>query len=166
MHRSYLLFSSFGLAKVPDSLSTLIWMVYPVPRWLTPYRASPSCMSEIHWPFELFKVTVRPLAATTPESLFTAPAASALPRRVDVNVYVPSSLISSSWPDVPTRFVLCTEDSMFPPDFLRRVVADRLGIVPDEIAAGHCVALSRPNELAALLERYLGTTTPTRSDLR
>ena len=54
-------------------------------------------------------------------------------------------------PAVPTRFVLCTEDRFFPADFLRRVVAERLGIVPEEIAAGHCVALSRPEELANLL---------------
>jgi pimeloyl-ACP methyl ester carboxylesterase len=56
-------------------------------------------------------------------------------------------------PAVPTRFVLCTEDRFFPADFLRRVVDARLGIVPDEIAAGHCVALSRPRELADVLER-------------
>src|SRR6185295_12413726 len=42
----------------------------------------------------------------------------------------------------------------FPADFLRRVVADRLGVVPDEMAAGHCVALSRPKQLADLLESY------------
>jgi len=59
-----------------------------------------------------------------------------------------------AWPDVPTKFVLCTEDRFFPADFLRRVVAERLDIVPDEIAAGHCVALSRPKELAEMLERY------------
>lgn len=57
-----------------------------------------------------------------------------------------------AWPAVPTRFVLCTEDRFFPPDFFRRLVADRLGVVPDEIAGGHCVALSRPTELADLLE--------------
>ncbi len=56
-----------------------------------------------------------------------------------------------AWPDVHTRFVLCTEDRFFPAAFMREVVADRLGIVPEEIAAGHCVALSRPRELAALL---------------
>jgi pimeloyl-ACP methyl ester carboxylesterase len=59
-----------------------------------------------------------------------------------------------TWPNVPTRFVLCTEDRFFPADFLRRVVAERLDIVPDEIGAGHCVALSRPKELAAMLEGY------------
>jgi pimeloyl-ACP methyl ester carboxylesterase len=60
----------------------------------------------------------------------------------------------TKWPEVPTKFVLCTEDRFFPPDFLRRVVAERLHIAPDEIAAGHCVALSRPRELAELLAGY------------
>jgi pimeloyl-ACP methyl ester carboxylesterase len=60
----------------------------------------------------------------------------------------------NAWPGVPTKFVLCTEDRFFPPDFMRRVVADRLAITPDEIAAGHCVALSRPKELAAMLVSY------------
>lgn len=55
------------------------------------------------------------------------------------------------WPAVPTRFVLCTRDRFFPEAFMRRVVAERLGVVPDEIEAGHCVALSRPRELADLL---------------
>ena len=58
------------------------------------------------------------------------------------------------WPPVTTRFVLCTEDRLFPPEFMRRVVADRLGVVPDEIAAGHAVALSHPKELAGLLASY------------
>jgi pimeloyl-ACP methyl ester carboxylesterase len=57
-------------------------------------------------------------------------------------------------PDVPTRFVLCTEDRLFPPEFLRRVVTERLGVIPEEIAAGHCVALSRPKELADILDGY------------
>jgi pimeloyl-ACP methyl ester carboxylesterase len=62
----------------------------------------------------------------------------------------------AAWPDVPTRFVLCRDDRLLPAGFLRRVVQDRLGIVPDEIGAGHCVALSRPKELAALLDGYVG----------
>ncbi|MEU8040092.1 alpha/beta hydrolase [Streptosporangium sp. NPDC049078] len=59
-----------------------------------------------------------------------------------------------AWPDVPTRFVLCEQDRSFPPDFFRRLAAERLNITPDEIAAGHCVALSRPRELAEILEGY------------
>jgi pimeloyl-ACP methyl ester carboxylesterase len=61
----------------------------------------------------------------------------------------------SAWPDVETRAIVCTEDRFFPVAFQRRLVADRLGIVPDEIAAGHCVALSRPAELAHLLHGYV-----------
>jgi pimeloyl-ACP methyl ester carboxylesterase len=56
-------------------------------------------------------------------------------------------------PDVPIRFVLCTEDRFFPAAFVRRVVAERLAVAPDELAAGHCAALSRPVELADLLEQ-------------
>jgi pimeloyl-ACP methyl ester carboxylesterase len=60
-----------------------------------------------------------------------------------------------AWPDLATKFVLCTEDRFFPPDFFRRLVAERLNVVPDEIASGHCPALSRPKELAAILEGYV-----------
>jgi pimeloyl-ACP methyl ester carboxylesterase len=56
-----------------------------------------------------------------------------------------------AWPNVPTRFVVCTQDRFLPPGFMRRVVSERLGIVPDEIDAGHCVALSRPEALGGFL---------------
>jgi pimeloyl-ACP methyl ester carboxylesterase len=59
-----------------------------------------------------------------------------------------------TWPKVRTHFVLCTEDRVFPSDWLRRVVRERLNIAPDEIAAGHCVALSRPEALANMLLNY------------
>lgn len=60
-----------------------------------------------------------------------------------------------AWPNVPTRFLLCRDDRMFPAGWMRRVVRERLGITPDEIDGSHCVALSRPKELAARLEGYL-----------
>jgi pimeloyl-ACP methyl ester carboxylesterase len=60
-----------------------------------------------------------------------------------------------AWPDVATRFILCRNDRLLPASFLRRVVRERLGILPDEIDSGHCVALSRPKELAELLDGYL-----------
>jgi pimeloyl-ACP methyl ester carboxylesterase len=59
-----------------------------------------------------------------------------------------------AWPEVPTRFLLCRDDRFFPAEFLRRVVRDRLGLTPDEIDGSHCVALSRPRELAGRLEAY------------
>ena len=59
-----------------------------------------------------------------------------------------------TWPDVPTQFLLCRDDRMFPAAWMRGVVRDRLGIIPDEIDGGHCPALSRPRELADRLEAY------------
>ncbi|MQA12029.1 MAG: alpha/beta fold hydrolase [Pseudonocardiaceae bacterium] len=59
-----------------------------------------------------------------------------------------------AWPDVPTKFLLCRHDRLFPAEFQRRVVAERLGITPDEMNGGHLVALSRPNELVERLEAY------------
>jgi pimeloyl-ACP methyl ester carboxylesterase len=61
----------------------------------------------------------------------------------------------AAWPDVPTRFLLCRDDRLFPADWMRRVVKERLGITPDEIDGGHCIALSRPRELADRLEANL-----------
>jgi len=58
------------------------------------------------------------------------------------------------WPEVPTRFLLCRDDRFFPAEFLRRVVVERLGIVPDEMGGGHLPALGRPKELASRLEAY------------
>lgn len=62
------------------------------------------------------------------------------------------------WPDVRTRFVLGLQDRFFPPDFQRRVVAERLpaGVPVDEIDTGHLPALARPAELAQLLLAWWG----------
>ena len=59
-----------------------------------------------------------------------------------------------AWPDVPTRFLLCRNDRFFPADFMRRVVRDRLGIVPDEMDSGHLPALAHPAALVDRLESY------------
>lgn len=61
---------------------------------------------------------------------------------------------ATAWPDLRTHFLLCAEDRVFPPDLFRRIVPERLGIVPDEMPGGHCAALSRPKDLADRLERY------------
>lgn len=60
-----------------------------------------------------------------------------------------------SWPDVPTRVLLCREDRFFPVDFLRRVTQERLGIGPDEMGGGHLPMLSRPIELVDRIEGYV-----------
>ncbi|MGW0228620.1 alpha/beta fold hydrolase [Actinopolymorpha singaporensis] len=63
----------------------------------------------------------------------------------------------ASWPDVRTKFVLCQDDRLFPADFFRRLVPERLGIAPDELPGCHCAMLSHPKELANLLVGYLGS---------
>lgn len=56
------------------------------------------------------------------------------------------------WPDVPTGFVLCSEDRLLPAGFLRDVVRDRLGVPTEELSSGHCPGLAQPHALARLLE--------------
>lgn len=51
-------------------------------------------------------------------------------------------------PDIPTRFILCRDDRCFPMEFFHQLVPERLGIFPEEIDGGHCVMLSRPQEVA------------------
>jgi pimeloyl-ACP methyl ester carboxylesterase len=60
----------------------------------------------------------------------------------------------AAWPEVPTRFLLCRDDRFFPAAWLRAVVRDRLGVVPDEIDGGHCPALARPAEVVSRLESF------------
>jgi pimeloyl-ACP methyl ester carboxylesterase len=62
-------------------------------------------------------------------------------------------------PDVATRSLLCRDDRLFPSAFIRRITTERLGIEADEIDGGHCVALSRPVELADRLEGFVDATT-------
>jgi pimeloyl-ACP methyl ester carboxylesterase len=66
-------------------------------------------------------------------------------------------------PDVPTHFLLCRNDRLFPAEWMRALVQKRLGITADEIDSGHCPNLSRPAELAVRLEGYAQATTARRS---
>jgi pimeloyl-ACP methyl ester carboxylesterase len=58
-------------------------------------------------------------------------------------------------PDTPARFVLFRDDRFFPAEFMRKVVRERLAVVPDEMAGCHMAMLSHPRELAALLVSFL-----------
>ena len=59
-----------------------------------------------------------------------------------------------TWPDVPTRYLLCRDDRMFTAEWARGHARERLGIEADEIDGGHYVTLSRPRELADRLDDY------------
>lgn len=56
-------------------------------------------------------------------------------------------------PDVPTRAIVGTIDRVFPVQWLKNVIRNRIGVEADEIEAGHCIALAKPVELAAWMER-------------
>lgn len=58
------------------------------------------------------------------------------------------------WPQVPTRVVQGSDDRLFPLEFQRTLVRERLGLDVDVLAGGHLLALSRPDELAAQLQTY------------
>jgi pimeloyl-ACP methyl ester carboxylesterase len=57
-------------------------------------------------------------------------------------------------PDVPTRYLLCREDRVFPAEWARRHSRKRLGIEADEMDGGHYISLSRPRQLAERLAAY------------
>jgi pimeloyl-ACP methyl ester carboxylesterase len=68
-------------------------------------------------------------------------------------------LLGEPWPlerlpDVPTGYLLCRDDRMFPADWARRHARERLGIEADEMDGGHYISLSRPQELADRLGAY------------
>jgi pimeloyl-ACP methyl ester carboxylesterase len=58
------------------------------------------------------------------------------------------------WPQVPVHVLAGRDDRFFPVEFQRRVALDRLGKPVDEIAGGHLVALSNPDELTDRLLAY------------
>jgi pimeloyl-ACP methyl ester carboxylesterase len=59
-----------------------------------------------------------------------------------------------SWPNTPTRYLLCRDDRMLPAAWARRHARERLGIDADEIDGGHYISLTRPRELAGRLASY------------
>jgi pimeloyl-ACP methyl ester carboxylesterase len=63
----------------------------------------------------------------------------------------------AAWPDIATVVIQGSDDRLFPLEFQRRVVHDRLGIDAHDVAVlpgGHLMALSRPHELAEQILRY------------
>jgi pimeloyl-ACP methyl ester carboxylesterase len=63
----------------------------------------------------------------------------------------------AAWPDIATVVIQGSDDRLFPLEFQRRVVRDRLGLGPESLTVlpgGHLMALSHPHELAEQLLRY------------
>ncbi|SDC04101.1 Alpha/beta hydrolase family protein [Raineyella antarctica] len=57
----------------------------------------------------------------------------------------------AAWPDVPTRFLAARDDRLFPLDFQRRIVAERLGLEVEVAPGGHLNALTQAAAIARLL---------------
>jgi pimeloyl-ACP methyl ester carboxylesterase len=54
-------------------------------------------------------------------------------------------------PEIPSTYVVATEDRTIRPDWQRRIARERLGVEPIEIASGHCPNVSQPVRLAEIL---------------
>jgi hypothetical protein len=63
----------------------------------------------------------------------------------------------SGWPGVPSVSIVCAEDRAVTPEWSRRVARNWLGLTPIEFPGGHSPHLTRPRELAALLDRLVQT---------
>lgn len=135
--------------RVPVELLVLVAPMIPAPgEAAANYWSSTRYNEEPREPYvddiAMFYQDVQPELAA--EALRRAPDQS------EARLGEPSPL--GAWPDVPTRVLICTDDRVFPPRFLRRVAQERLGIVPDEMSGGHTPALSRPHDLADRLMAY------------
>jgi pimeloyl-ACP methyl ester carboxylesterase len=56
------------------------------------------------------------------------------------------------WPDVPCHSIVCRDDRALNPDWGRAAARDRLGTVALEIDGGHSPFMTRPAELATLID--------------
>ncbi len=81
-------------------------------------------------------------------------AASKLRRQVWTTAREPCPL--ERWPDVPSSYILGTDDKAFPPEWTRRVARERLGVEAVELPGGHSPMLARPRHLAEVLSDLVG----------
>jgi pimeloyl-ACP methyl ester carboxylesterase len=135
--------------RVPAHLLVLVAPMIPAPNEApADYFTNTSYEEEVHEHYDdeiaLFYQDVPPELA--------AEALKRGRRQSEARLSEPSPL--ETWPDVPTRVLICRDDRLFPASFLHRVSRERLGVTPDEIDGGHTPALSRPKELADRLEAY------------
>jgi pimeloyl-ACP methyl ester carboxylesterase len=58
----------------------------------------------------------------------------------------------AAYPDVPTRYVACDDDRILDPGWQVRIAKERLGVEADVLPGSHSPMLSRPADLADLLQ--------------
>lgn len=74
------------------------------------------------------------------------------PEQTETPFGSPSML--ETWPDVSTKVIVGRDDRLFPATFQTAVSQGRLGITPDVVPGGHCLALSQPEALVGQLKQY------------
>ncbi len=65
----------------------------------------------------------------------------------------------AAWPDVTSSYIACREDHAMNPTWQRTAARDRLGVEAVELDGGHTPMLSRPAELAELLDELAHSPT-------
>jgi pimeloyl-ACP methyl ester carboxylesterase len=58
----------------------------------------------------------------------------------------------AAWPDVERSSIVCREDRAINPEWVRTAARERLGVDAIELVGGHSPFLSRPSELARILD--------------
>ena len=58
----------------------------------------------------------------------------------------------TTWPDVDARSIVCRDDHAISPDWVRSAARDRLGTVAVELDGGHSPFMTRPAELALVID--------------
>ena len=58
-------------------------------------------------------------------------------------------------PEVPSSYIVCSDDRTISPDWSRRTARERLEVEAIELPGGHCPYLSRPSQLAEVLIKTL-----------
>ena len=56
------------------------------------------------------------------------------------------------WPDVPSSYILCRDDTQVGAEWARRAARERLGTEAIEMDGGHMPMIGRPEELAEILD--------------
>lgn len=59
-------------------------------------------------------------------------------------------------PVMPSTFVLPRHDRTLRPDWMRKIARERLGVEPIEVDGGHFPHVSRPHQLAEIMEQFPG----------
>ncbi len=65
---------------------------------------------------------------------------------------------AAGWPTVRAVSIVCAEDRAITPEWSRRVARDWLGVAPIAFPGGHSPHMTRPVDLASLLDRLARTT--------